>query len=76
MSNPEEHALESDDFDASFEADFDAAELDSNFDEPSTGSRRSQAAWQRLDDRREAAWLREQLEDWDDWDDERDLDFH
>ena len=25
------------------------------------------AAWQRLEDWRDARWLREQLDDWDDW---------
>lgn len=26
------------------------------------------AAWQRIEQRRESAWLRDQLTDWDDWD--------
>lgn len=28
------------------------------------------AGWQRVDDWRDARWLREQLTDWDDWDEE------
>lgn len=77
MSDPDDQALESDDFEPSLEGDFDQAELEEKLDEPIAGQPRSQAAWQRLDDRREAAWLREQLEDWDDWDEaDRDSDFH
>ena len=32
--------------------------------------RPARAGWQRVDDWRDARWLREQLTDWDDWKDE------
>ena len=31
---------------------------------------RRQSAWQRLDERKDDAWLKDQLADWDDWDDD------
>ena len=34
-----------------------------------TSSKKPKSASKRLDERAEEAWLREQLEDWDDWDD-------
>jgi hypothetical protein len=30
----------------------------------------ARAGWQRVDDFRDARWLREQLNDWEDWDEE------
>lgn len=30
------------------------------------------AGWQRVDDWRDARWLRQQLNDWDDWNDDAD----
>ncbi len=31
---------------------------------------RRQSAWQRLDERKDDAWLKDQLADWDDWDED------
>ena len=67
-----ENEYEADDFDE-FDADF-VQDVDlENFDETEVvakrPSKRRQLAWQRLDQRWESEWLREQLSDWDDWDD-------
>jgi hypothetical protein len=34
--------------------------------------KRKRAGWQRVDDWRDARWLRDQLNDWDDWKEEPD----
>ena len=60
-----------DDFD-----DFEFSETADAEQEPEDGAsvvRRAtpadgKAAWQRIEQRRESAWLRDQLTDWDDWD--------
>ena len=69
MANENEYeAEEFDEFDAGFMQDTDP----DTFGEPEIvtmrPSKRRQLAWQRLDQRWEAEWLREQLSDWDDWD--------
>ncbi len=77
MSEPEDRtADDADEFDPGFDADFtdhidediaDEIAAAQAFDvEGQQNERRS--AWQRLDARREEAWLKEQLSDWDDWD--------
>ena len=38
----------------------------------SDAAKRARAGWQRVDDWRDARWLREQLTDWDDWKDDED----
>ena len=69
MSDPEDHASDVDDFDPAFGPDFDVDLIDEDADVAPTNGETVQAAWQRLDERRDAEWLREQLSDWDDWDD-------
>ena len=70
MSNPDDHATDLDDFDSPFGPDFDAEIADDvNEEETLTRSAHTRSAWQRLDERKDAEWLREQLSDWDDWDD-------
>lgn len=71
MSDPEDTATDFDDLDASFGPEFDEQIAD-DIDESRTG-KYAQAAWQRLDERKDEQWLREQLSDWDDWDDDADL---
>jgi hypothetical protein len=68
MSDPEDHSSDIDDFDPSFGPDFDVDLVDDVSSATTPGSKYSQSAWQRLDERRDAEWLREQLSDWDDWD--------
>ena len=69
MSDPDDRSTDdADDFDPSLGPDFDedlAEEISFDVGPRTDGSR---SAWQRLDARREEAWLREQLSDWDDWD--------
>lgn len=71
MSDPEDLSSDVDDFDPAFGPDFDAdlVDVEAESDDMRPQSSFQQAAWQRLDERRDAAWLREQLSDWDDWDD-------
>jgi hypothetical protein len=76
MSNPDDHSSDLDDFDPSLGADFDVDLVDDVAEEAPTRASYSQPAWQRLDERREAKWLREQLADWDDWDDGDDAGLH
>ena len=76
MSNPDDHSSDIDDFDPSFGPEFDVDLVEDVSGTTAAGSKFRQSAWQRLDERRDAAWLREQLSDWDDWDelgDETDL---
>ena len=73
MRDPEDRSADdADDFAPSFGADFDEDIADETADDMAVDfdARRdpSRSAWQRLDARREEAWLREQLSDWDDWD--------
>jgi len=67
MSDPEDSASEYDDFEPAFGPDFDVDVVDGESDDDLQRPY-NQAAWQRLDERRDAEWLREQLSDWDDWD--------
>ena len=77
MSEPEDRAAnEADDFDPGLGADF-VDDIDEGIageiaaDEAfnvGTQHKQSRSAWQRLETRREEAWLKEQLSDWDDWD--------
>ena len=77
MSNPDDHSSDlDDDFDPSFGADFDADLVDDITDASGTRASYAQAAWQRLDERKDAQWLREQLSDWDDWDAWDDAEIH
>lgn len=69
MSNTDDHATDLDDFDSSFGPDFETDIVDDVTEETVTRSVYTRSAWQRLDERKDAAWLREQLSDWDDWDD-------
>ena len=63
--------VEADDIDI-VAADLKPADSETGTTEPMP-QKGAQSAWQRLDERREEAWLREQLEDWDDWDDDSEL---
>ena len=67
MSDPEDTASDFEEFDSSFGPEFDSG-LDDDVDE-APGKIYVQAAWQRLDERKDDKWLKEQLADWDDWDD-------
>ncbi len=76
MSEPEDRAVdEADELEPSFGADFvdpvdeDLADEVAAF-EVDNQQGESRSAWQRLDARREEAWIKEQLSDWDDWDDD------
>jgi len=67
MSDPEDTASDYDEFNSSFGPEFDSDLVDDIEDVP--GKVCTQAAWQRLDERNDDKWLKEQLADWDDWDD-------
>lgn len=58
---------EFDDFEFSLtaDADLDAVDQDTAVRAPAICSK---SAWRRIEQRRESAWLRDQLTDWDDWD--------
>ena len=64
------HEPYDDDFDPDFlpgDDDFDiTTEADSG---PSADATRLTAAWRRIEQRRDMAWLRDQTADWDYWDD-------
>lgn len=57
-----------DDFDPDCLPGDDDFELDAT-DEPAAVESKLQTAWQRIEHRREMAWLRDQTADWDYWDD-------
>ena len=59
---------DSDDFDPDFPPGDDDLELATDID-AAAGKTRLQAAWQRIEERREMTWLRDQTADWDYWDD-------
>lgn len=56
-----------DDFEFSLtaDADLDAADRDTADRAAATYGK---SAWRRIEQRRDSAWLRDQLTDWDDWD--------
>ena len=66
------------DFDGGDEPDMSlAADPENEFEstQNSPGTRAAKAArplsaWQRLEERKDDAWLRDQLADWDDWDED------
>jgi len=68
MSDPEDTASDFDEIDPSFGPDFDADFGDDGSDTLLSRGNYTQSAWQRLDERKDAEWRREQLSDWDDWD--------
>lgn len=57
-----------DDFDPDYLPGDDDFELEAS-DEPAFVERKLQTAWQRIEQRRDMAWLRDQTADWDYWDD-------
>lgn len=72
MNEPDDNSVDFDDFEPSFSPDFDV-ELDDDAGNRLVGV---QSAWQRLDERNDDKWLKEQLSDWDDWDESDDAGLH
>ena len=69
VSDPNDRSTDdTDDFDPTFGSDFDEDLADDIAIDVGSRPDYSPSAWQRLDARREDAWLREQLSDWGDWD--------
>lgn len=79
MSNPVDRLSDVDDFepylgadsdtDSDSDADFDADPVEDTDVVALTKRPAIQSAWQRVDERRDDRWLREQMSDWDDYDD-------
>lgn len=76
MSDPDDDPADLEDFDPTPGPDFDADLVIDAIEKRPARTPDTQAAWQRLDERKEAEWLREQLSDWDDWDDGEDAEVH
>lgn len=71
MHDPDDTATDFDDYDVGFGPELDSDISDFDDDVPERDY--VQSAWQRLDERRDAKWLKDQLSDWDDWDDDAGL---
>ena len=71
MSKPKDQPSDDfDDFELFSDPDFDAEGFIEAMDEGPTGpAERIGSVRERLEARREARWLREQIADWDDWND-------
>jgi hypothetical protein len=57
-----------DDFEFASTADADLDVADQGFAERARAAMYGKSAWQQIEQRRESAWLRDQLTDWDDLD--------